>query len=194
LKNFEIELTGSTPLLQHRMSQETILSLLGTKATKKKIKEEYTPRQIAEKHAYIDKGKFVIPTNYVRQAFKGAASDFKQTSSSRKSYKPIAAAIFRPLKEFALLTDEKNKPLTKFEVDIAKATNHRVGAVCVCRPRFDRWRTKFHAQIDTDLIDKATAQEILESAGRKVGIGSFRVSCGGHFGGFSVTRFKELRG
>jgi hypothetical protein len=47
-----VELTGRTALMHHKMSEETIMSLLGPKSKKKVIKEEKLPRQIAEEHAY----------------------------------------------------------------------------------------------------------------------------------------------
>lgn len=193
MQSYEVELTGTSPLLQHRMPKEELMKLLGAKDKKKKIKEICTPREIAERHAYTDNGHYAIPLEYVRQAFKGASSEYKQTHSSRKSYKPIAPAIFRPSKTMTPLLDMKNKPVKDFEVDIQKATNHLKGAVAVCRPRFDRWRVKFSVDIDTDLISEEVALQILQDAGHRVGIGSYRVVCGGYFGQFEVTKWKRLR-
>lgn len=193
MKNFEVELTGDSPLMHHRMTEEALYSLLGAKSKKKKDKEERTPREIAEQHAYkANDGTFYIPLSYVTSAFAYAASDYKQSSSSRKSYKTIACGIFQPNSENATLTDEKNKPLKDFEVDVRKGNNHQRGAVAVCRPRFDRWKTKFSVALDTDLINEATALSILQDAGKKAGIGSYRICKGGPFGKFSVTKFEKL--
>lgn len=193
MKSFEVEIKGDSPLLHHRMTEEALFELLGAKSRKKKDKEERTPREIAEKHAYkTTDGKFFIPLSYVSGAFAHVASDYKQSSSSRKSYKSIAGGIFQPQTEHAFLTDHEDKPIDSFEVDIRKATNHKVGAVAVCRPRFDRWKTRFVVSIDTDLISEATALSILQDSGKRSGIGSFRVSKGGSFGRFSVTEFKPI--
>lgn len=192
MKTFKVELTGRTPLLHHRMTEESLMSLLGNKGKKKKVKEEKLPRQIAEEHAYktLD-GKYCIPLDYVSGAFKHVASDYKQTSG-KKSYKAIAGGIFRPLEGSAILTDHKNEPLTNFEVDIRKATNHQAGAVAVCRPRFDEWRCSFTIEIDDTLIAAEMAQEILEDSGKRAGIGSFRVAKSGYFGQFNVTSWQSL--
>jgi hypothetical protein len=142
---------------------------------------------------FLTHGRCYIPLTYVSGAFAHVASDYKQKNSQRKSYKAIAGGIFTPEGENALLLDLKNKPLTKYEIDIRKATNHKVGAVAVCRPRFDRWRTEFTCNISTDLITPETALEILNDAGRRAGIGSFRVAKGGSFGQFVVTEFVEIK-
>lgn len=194
MKAVQIEITGNTPLLQHRMSEEALFSLLGTKAEKNKPKEEETPRQIAEKAAYraID-GSYYIPMEYVVGAFRHVAADYKQKNSVRRSLKGVAAGVFRPAQECATLLADDGAPITSFEVDVRKATNHQKGAVAVCRPRFDRWQVRFEAHIDTSILPLETAHEILCDAGKRSGIGSFRVSKGGYFGQFRVTEWKEIK-
>jgi hypothetical protein len=195
MKIFNVEIEGLTPLLHHRMSEEALMALLGVKEKKKKPKELRTPREIAEEHAYkTPTGEFYIPMGYISGAFAHVSSDYKQSTSSRKSIKAIAGGVFRPMQEAAILTDAKGKPLKNFEVDIKKATNHKAGAVCVCRPRFDRWRTTFQIQIDDSILSQETALQILEDSGRRAGIGSFRVAKGGYYGQFQVVSWKEIKG
>lgn len=194
MKLFEVELEGLTPLLHHRMTEDQLFALLGAKSQKKKPKEDRTPREIAEEHAYkTTEGEYYIPSGYISGAFAGVAADYKQKNSIRRSYKSVAGGVFRPVGEFAILFDKKWKPIKKFEVDIRKATNHRAGAVAVCRPRFDEWKTKLQVMVDDSIIDPATALQILEDAGRRTGIGSFRVSKGGYFGQFQVVSWKEVK-
>lgn len=194
MKRFKVKITGSTPLMHHRMTEDCIASLLGDKASKKKVKEVLTPREIATKHAYqYDDGTCYIPTGYISGAFLHVASDYKQSNSQRKSYKSIAGGVFRPETEHVILTDDKNKPIKKFEIDIRKATNHKVGAVAVCRPRFEKWNTEFTCTINDDLMTPDTALKILNDAGTRAGIGSYRVAKGGFFGQFAVTEFTELK-
>lgn len=193
---FEVELKGVTPLMHHRMTDEQVSALLGAKKGKKKSpKQELTPREIATKHAYEDEsGNYCIPMSYVCGAFRDVSSDYKQKDSSRKSYKAIAGGIFRPLDEFATLLDKKGKPIKKFEVDVRKATNHLKGAVAVCRPRFDQWNLKFRVMVDDTIIDPDVANQILCDAGRRSGIGSFRVNKSGYYGQFIVERWKQVGG
>lgn len=193
MKRFEIELKGVTPLLHHRMTEEELHSLLGSKSKKKKDKEELTPREIAEKYAYKNGEKYCIPTSYIVGAFRGVASEYKQKNSQRKSLKSIAGGIFRTEHEYADLTNHNDEPLTNFEVDIRKATNHQKGAVAVCRPRFDEWKLRTTISVDTNLVNEDTVLEMLNDSGKRSGIGSFRVSKGGYFGQYQVTKFLELK-
>lgn len=193
MKTYSVKIVGLTALMHHRMTEEQLFGLLGAKSGKKKDKVVRTPQEIAESHAYRDPdGSFVLPTSYLSGAFAQAAGDYKQTSSARKSYKSIAGGIFRPQQEFVQLKNAKGKPIVKFDTDVRKATNHKVGAVAVCRPRFDEWQTSFDVTIDEDLISQETAHAILSDAGKRVGVGSFRVSKGGYFGQFQITEWKEL--
>ncbi len=80
MKTFQVELTGVTPLLHHRMTEEQIMGLLqGKKGKKKEPENPRTPREIAESHAYGDsKTGYTIPLGYVVGAFTNVASDYKQ--------------------------------------------------------------------------------------------------------------------
>lgn len=194
MQTFTVEIRGISPLLQHRMPPEVLMGLLiSEKADKKKTRNPKTPREIAEQHAYVEKsGEFYIPMSYVSGAVIQAASEFKQKDSSRKSLKRVIGGAFRPMSDKATLCDAKWKPLKDFEVDIQKATNHLRGAVAVCRPRFDRWQAKFSVQINETVVSREVALQILEDAGRRVGIGSFRVEKGGYFGQFEVLNWQVI--
>jgi hypothetical protein len=194
MKTYKVEITGITALMHHKMTDEQLFGLLGARASKKKTKEVRTPREIAEQHAYKTKdGKYYIPLSYVSGAFAQIASDYKQSNSQRKSYKAIAGGIFRPLNESAILLTKDGKEIKDFEVDVRKATNHQRGAVAVCRPRFDDWKCLFEVAIDEGLIAPEIVLEMLNDAGKRSGIGSFRVSKSGYFGQFSVTNFQEMK-
>ncbi len=195
MKRFAVTIKGTTPLLHHKMTEEALMGLLGSKVRKQKTAEVKTPREIAEQHAYKNlEGCFCIPLSYVAGAFAHVASDYKQTHSQRKSYKAIAGGVFRPVGEHATLTNpESGKHVKDFEVDIRKATNHKAGAIAVCRPRFDRWSATFEVAINDDLLPPDTAHAMLNDAGMRSGIGSFRVSKGGYFGQFLVTKFEATK-
>lgn len=193
MKRFEIYLKGTSPLLQHKMPEDELFSLLGTKSKKKKDKETLTPREIADRYAYKINNTYCIPTAYIVGAFKGIASEYKQKNSQRKSIKSIAGGIFRPDEEFVNLLDNNHKEITSFEVDIRKGVNHQKGAIAVCRPRFDEWNILMTATIQTDFVSEEVILEMLNDAGKRSGIGSFRVSKGGYFGQFIIEKFIELK-
>lgn len=188
-----MKLVGTTALLQHRMTEEQLFGLLGSKSERKKDKEVLTPREIATNHAYQREDKSCyIPAEYIVGAFAHVAGDYKQKNSARKSIKAIAKGIFQPTKGEYELIHEDGSPITDFEVDIKKATNHQKGAVAVCRPRFDKWAVEAEFRVDDSLVALETVQQILEDAGRRSGMGSFRVSRGGYFGQFRIEEFKVI--
>lgn len=194
MKTFYVEVKGITPLMQHRMTEEEVLGLLGTKSKKKVDKVEETPRELAEKRVYrTQEGVCYIPSEHFVGSFVTASSDWKRADSARKSYKSIAASIFRLNEAASLLRDKKNKELKDYEVDVRSAVNHKAGRVAVCRPRFDEWNANFHVTIDTDVMDEKTAQEIFEKAGRTVGIGSYRVGRGGCYGQYAITEWRQIK-
>jgi hypothetical protein len=196
MKTIKVKIKGITPLLQHRFTEDELFGLLGTKTTKKKDKGEETPRQIAEKCAYkSDDGTFYIPTEYITGALAYVATEYKQKNSQRKSLKQIIKGIVSPttISSQLFADEEMQTPINDFEVDVRRATNHQKGAVAVCRPRFDKWFTELELQIDDEIVATETVQEMLQDAGKRSGIGSFRVSKGGIFGKFHVIEFIEVK-
>lgn len=191
MKTVSIEIQGITPLLQHRMTEDQLFGLLGAKTQKNKDLEEKTPRDIAESHAYKCQktGKFYVPAEYITGAVATVAGDYKQKNSARRSLKAVARGVFRPVAGQIDLLGDDDKPVKDFEVDVRKGTNHQKGAVAICRPRFDRWRLSFEATINDTIVSEQTIHQMLNDAGMRSGIGAFRVSKGGVFGSFRVTKF-----
>lgn len=190
MKTFKLVIEGTSPLLHHRYPPEEVLQLLASKAGKKKQKIEATPRELAEKHVHQHGGNYVNPTEFFRQSFIIASSEYKLSNSSRKSLKSIAGAVLRPRTDFTVLVHPKTgEPLKNYEVDIRHGRNHLTGAVCCVRPRFDEWACEFEVDVDTELIPLEVVHQVLNDAGTKVGVGSFRVSNKGWFGRFRVREF-----
>lgn len=193
IKTYAVRLDGITPLMQNRMTEESILDLMAPKGAKKKVKGYGTPRQEAERKVIYGKGgTCMFQTEGIVQAFKYSAGEFKQ-GGSKKSYKTVAASIFTPVEELIPIKTKAGKEVTDFEVDVRRGNNFQAGAIAVCRPRFDDWSLDFHVEVDTDMIDESLVIQILSEAGRRSGLGSFRVSCGGRFGKFSVVNFQEFK-
>lgn len=194
MKIYRCKIEGKTALMQHKMPEDVLFSLLGTKSSRKKDKEPHTPRQIAERHVYQNpKLEFYVPTDHIMGAISHVSGDYKQKNSIRKSLKSLIAGVVRPVADQAILETRKGKAIKDFEIDIRKGNNHQKGAVAVCRPRFDDWATEFQLEIDDNLVHPDTVCEILNDAGKRSGIGSFRVQKGGYFGQFIVTEWNEVK-
>jgi len=54
----------------------------------------------------------------------------------------------------------------------------------------EKWALSFGVEYDDEEIPKSVLKELLDYAGRRVGIGDFRPSTGGPFGRFIITKFE----
>lgn len=187
---FTIRLKGITPLMHCKMPHDVLMKLLLPKTKQIEVgDEETTPRQIAERHAYKrDDGTFYIPSEYVVKALLHIAGDYKQ-SKGKKTYKSLICGLFAPTETEVTLVTEKDAPIKDFEVDIRRASNFMGNALAPCRPRFDKWEVEFSAKINTKFINSNLVKQMLDDAGIRAGIGSYRVSSNGWFGQFTVTKF-----
>jgi hypothetical protein len=75
---------------------------------------------------------------------------------------------------------------------IASVNPMTKGRMMVTRPRFDKWTAQFTIILNDDGIPKEVINEILQQAGRYVGVGDWRPEKKGIFGKFIVTSFTEI--
>lgn len=64
------------------------------------------------------------------------------------------------------------------------------GRILCHRPCFHDWKLSFTIDLDTDIIGVKLLREILDAAGKRIGLGDFRPACKGPFGKFVVTNWK----
>lgn len=187
MQKFKVEIKGVTPYMQHRMDDQ---SLDEWEKNRKLIIERPDVNKEdqvrAEFHSYNDDGKFFMPAEHLRGALIGAGGMVKsKVGNSRKSMKNIVAGMF-------FINPEKI-PLPAFSsIDKRSAVNKNVKARVICvRPKWDSWAVKFELLVDNDTITRETVEEILENAGKFIGIGSFRPTNNGMFGRFEVVSVKK---
>ena len=65
------------------------------------------------------------------------------------------------------------------------------GRILRYRPRFDDWKLSFTLTLDTDIMAAKLLREIVDDAGRKIGLGDFRIDHKGPFGKFVVTKWEN---
>ena len=65
------------------------------------------------------------------------------------------------------------------------------GRILAHRPKFNDWELEFTAYLDEEIMSSALLREILDAAGKRIGLGDFRPDCKGPFGKFVVTFWKE---
>lgn len=65
------------------------------------------------------------------------------------------------------------------------------GRILTHRPMFDDWALTFVADLDETIIDARLIRDIIDAAGKRVGLGDFRPATKGPFGKFVVTHWEQ---
>jgi len=65
------------------------------------------------------------------------------------------------------------------------------GRIACHRPVFNDWQISFTIELDSDMMGPKLLREIVDAAGKRIGLGDFRPSRKGPFGKFVVTSWKE---
>lgn len=192
MKHLQIEITGITPLLMNKCDEA---SLGGTKQVLE-MKERGEPRDEADKTKYADEeGYLYIPGMNLFSCMIDAGTFIKVGRSKLSTQKSSLVPAYLGLNEERLLLLNKDGKKTKnFEVDsrpvVIPATK---GRIMRHRARVDEWRLKFEIEYDKDEISSKLIRQLIDAAGKKVGLGDFRPSRRGMFGKFVVTNWKDKK-
>lgn len=184
---FRITITGTAPLLMHNSRLANPLdpaSKAMKKFTSKRTKTDEDHEEIARLEHIgslyfdTDAGPYVPADNIWRCLFDAA----KKTKRGPKvkegvfiatDINPLAYKGPRTIE--GLWADENFRHLAS-----AKVTTQRVMR---CRPIFREWSCEADGVIDTDIIDFKELQDIVETAGDRIGLGDWRP----RYGRFTAT-------
>jgi hypothetical protein len=137
-----------------------------------------------ESYVYRDKdGSLAIPTEYFRMSLIGAAKFKQDPRSPRKS----AQELFKA--GIANLTDLRSLGKKEWDyLDRRRVTVQRNGITRVRPAMFVGWQVDFEFQVLLpEYISPALLNEMVQSAGRLIGVGDFRPT----FGRFQVVGFES---
>lgn len=181
---------GTSPLLMNRMTTETLMGLRPGNKRPKSARPSLTPREEAEFRVYLDKIQNpYVPLEYLFSSLVVAGTyvrlDGKRQISTAKSTTLPAFVEFEN-DRMPILDPETGAP-APWEADIRQGRNPNGGeAVCVVRPRFDRWSFVARIVIDLREINEQKIRELFDIAGKRIGLGDFRPHKRGWFGKFCV--------
>jgi len=183
MRVIDVEVTGISPLLQHRYPLEDS----GSQSTAKNKKQKTDD---VEKSLYrLSDGTIYQPSIHLISSMKKAGARYQIPGQGKATYRNLIGSGAVLVSPDAIPHDKQ-----AFEIDVRpvviKSTGGRIPR---CRPIFKNWSLKFTIEYDEEDISAETVKEILDHAGRRVGIGDFRPEKGGPFGRFMVTKFKEVK-
>ena len=182
-------IVGVSPLLCNKFTDAAALAVSG--GTSGVLQgQKPLPRDQAAARLYVDsEGKPVLPGTNLMRSIVNAGSHVKsgktKLSTQRSSVIPAGMAVV-----------EIELPLApgKWEVDSRSVVIPSTGGrIMSHRPRFDDWRATFHLEVDDSLFSESLARELLDIAGKRVGVGDFRPERKGPFGRFRVDSWKVIK-
>lgn len=184
-----VVIVGVSPLLCNRFTDAAALAVSG--GTSQVLQgQKPLPRQQAEAKLYTDsKGRPVVPGVNLMRSIVNAGSFIKsgksKLSTQRSSLVPAGVSV----QEIELPIG----PSAKWEVDSRSVVIPSTGGrIMAHRPRFDEWRLSFSLEIDETLFSEALVRELVDIAGKRIGLGDFRPERKGPFGRFRVDVWKLL--
>lgn len=176
-----VEVKGVSPLLINRFIDTAI------EGKSKKRTGAQTEADIVDKlYMYDDKPH--IPAVYFRNAIVEAAKQFKIIGKGKSTYSKLVGATVDVLPEMIPITPGDYKAYR-----IAAVNPSTKGRMMVTRPRFNEWSAVFEVVLNDESVPLSVMNEIVEQAGRYVGVGDWRPEKKGMFGKFMITSFQEVK-
>jgi len=191
MERIDLRIEGVTPLLMNAFHDEAQLAAT-SRTSAATIGEKGTPLEQATKKLYraIDGKTLVIPQPNLLSCITAAGKFFKAGKSKVTTQKSslIPACLSIEGVDIAL---EHKQP---WRVDSRPVRIPSTGGRVLCyRPMFDDWALTVEMLLDTDVMTVALLREVVDAAGKRIGLGDFRPDCKGPFGRFVVTHWKTQR-
>ena len=174
----EVKIEGVADILFHRWNCEAV-------EAKAKAPKNSAAKKMDDVETYIyrdDKGYICLPGEYLRQSIINAAKFRQDPRSPRKSAMDLFKAGIVSLTTLASLGSKNWDYL-----DTRRAGIHRAG-INRSRPAFRAgWQAQFDILINLpEYITSKDLLDVINMAGRLIGVGDFRPS----YGRFSIVHFK----
>ena len=183
-------LRGISPLLMNPATEE-LLDQLRNRTPAQKRTDWPAEDEAAAKLYRDDDGAIGIPSlnlfSCLAEAGRLVKSGKKQISTAKSTILPSILSI----EEFFL--PFKDDP--EWVVDKRRGRNPNGGEmVCLVRPKFTDWEFDVTLEIDETEVDESIVRQLVETAGKKVGLCDFRPACKGPFGRFYVAAWVKQDG
>jgi hypothetical protein len=182
----DVTIEGVTPLLCNRF---TDASLIGNGTSSAFKGDRGTPMEQATAKLYTNtEGKYVIPQPNLFRCIIDAGTFFKAGKSKVTTQKTSIIPAFVGIHGIELPLRHK-EPWT---VDSRGVVIPSTGGRIAChRPVFNDWAIDFTLEVEADQLPVKLLREIVDAAGKRIGLGDFRPARKGPFGKFAVTAWKE---
>lgn len=180
MEKIKVTIEGITPILFNRFRDVEI------EGKSKKRTGAMAEKEIEDKLYLDEKGKTQLPSVYIKNSITEAGKQFKIIGKGKSTYSKIVASTV-DIEPFYIEMDVK-----KYEVFRISAVNPMTkGRMMTERPKYTSWKTSFQIILNDPAVPVSVINEILEHAGKYVGVGDWRPEKKGMFGKFMITEFKK---
>lgn len=186
----EIEITGTTGLICNRFHDEAAEAATSGKRAAASAGDRGTPQEQAAKKLYYgtDGKTLIVPQpNLLRCIVDGGTfhkAGKSKVTTQRSSL--LYSCLDIEGAEIPLMHKEPWRVDTR-----AVRIPSTGGRILAYRPIFDDWCLHFIAVLDTDVLGMKLLRDIVDDAGKKIGLGDFRPATKGPYGKFVVTQWAE---
>lgn len=197
LVQIKVVCEGSSPLLVNAMSQDKLLDIWFKKKSPKTATRRQPKEEAESKLHIMQDGRPHIPAKCFYACLVNAGQFVRldgkrQISTQTKTILPSMMALIDI--ELPLIVPGSEDKSAEWQTDIQQGRNPNGGeAVCIIRPRFDQWEFRFTVEVDQSLMSIPMARDLIDIAGRRVGLLEFSPRHKGTFGCFKVTEWKVLK-
>jgi len=173
---YGVEIKGMSPLLMNRFLPAELLET--------KVKRGNTKDVNVEDKLYVtEDGKPYVPSTYIRNSLIEAGKSIRIKGRGKSTYSKLLGSSLIVQPDNIIINSS-----TGWESFTVTAVNPTTkGRVMVTRPMFKDWTLSFEAVVLDD-ISEEVFRNILDEAGRYVGIGDWRPAKKGMYGKFIVTK------
>lgn len=187
----DIELQGSTSLICNRFTDAAAeASSSGTRSSMATT-DRGTPQDIAQSKLYLGIGGLpMIPQpNLLRCLIEGGRFHKvgrTQVTTSKSSM--LFACVDIEGAEIPIIHKQPWRVDTR-----AVRIPATGGRILAHRPIFDDWKLRFTMDIDLEIMSPKLMRQIVDDAGKRIGLGDFRPATKGPYGRFVVTSWQEQK-
>lgn len=185
----EITIEGVTPLLVNRFSDEAAIGATEGSSGSSTAQDRGTPLEDAESRLHIgSKNQPIVPSPALLAAIVNGGLFHKvgkrQLTTAKSSLLYAAVTI----EEIEIDIHHKQP----WKVDTRPVRIPATGGrILRHRPCFDDWRLVFTCDLDITIVNAKLFREVVDDAGKMIGLLDFRPTCKGPYGKFVVTSWVE---
>lgn len=185
----EITIDGVTPLICNRFTDAAAETATNGTRLSSAAQDRGTPQEACAAKLYIglDGNPMIPQPNLMRAIVEGGRfTKIGKTQVTTSKSTILYSCVDIAGAEVAITHKQPWKVDTR-----AVRIPSTGGRILTHRPMFDDWKLSFEVDVDETIMGEKVFRQIVDDAGKRVGLGDFRPACKGPYGKFVVTEWKR---